>query len=58
MTEREKYFNSTDFKNALKKYEEACSRGDKVYLESEELTDIAEYYYKSGNDSQAVEVLD
>ena len=58
MTEREQYFNSTEFKNTLRKYEEAYSQGESVYFESEELTDIAEYYYKIGNDSRAVEVLD
>lgn len=58
MTEREQYFNSTEFKNTLKKYEEAYSCGENVYFESEELTDIAEYYYNIGNESRAIEVLD
>lgn len=58
MTEREKYFDSTEFKETLKRYEDAEKRHERVYFESDELTDIAEYYYTIGNNSRAVEVLD
>lgn len=58
MTDKENYFDSKDFKSLLKRYEDAEKRHESLYFESDELTDIAEYYYKLGNNRQAVEVLD
>ena len=58
MTDRDKHFNSAEFQDILKKYEDSQRLHKNVYLESDELTDIAEFYYKNGNNSRAVEVLD
>ncbi|KGI60252.1 tetratricopeptide repeat protein [Prevotella sp. DNF00663] len=52
------YFNSNEFKDLLHKYEESLQQGKYPYLESEELTDIAEYYHSKGCTEQAIEVID
>lgn len=41
---RDRIFDSKEFKSALQRYEEATRQGDSIFMECEDLTDIAEYY--------------
>ena len=52
------YFESKEFKENLSKYEEGCHSGEPVYLDSEALTDIAEYYHSVGRSDDAVVAVD
>lgn len=54
----EKDFDSIQFRNIIKKYEEAQLVNKDIYMEPEELTDIAEFYYEKGNISQAIKAID
>ena len=58
MTYNDKYFESPQFKGAIEKYEEAIRKNDSIYLDVDELTDIAEFYYKNGNIGQTLEAID
>lgn len=42
--EDDEYFRNPDFKKTLARYEEALVNEQPVYMEADELTDIAEYY--------------
>lgn len=39
-----KYFESQEFKDCLNTYESALSAGSPVYMDADDLTDVAEYY--------------
>lgn len=52
------YYESKAFKQALAKYEKAVSQGTTVYLDSDQLSDIAEYYYWLGDSSKALSTAD
>ena len=52
------YFDSKDFKNLLRRYEDAAKVGKPIYLDSDQLTDIAEYYHWKGKSSEAIAVAD
>ena len=54
----EDYFRSKDFKNILKQYEEAEKHGTYAMLDSDELVDVAEYYYNNGNAQRASEIIE
>lgn len=51
-------FQSKEFKENLKKYEAAKANGDPIYIEPDDLTDIAEYYHMHGRLADAMEVID
>lgn len=51
-------YQSKEFKAYLQKYEAACSSGSSVYLEPDELTNIAEYYHLHGRHEQALKAAD
>lgn len=55
---KDKYFDTKEFKANLKKWEDAVASGNSVYLESEDLTDIAEYYHTIGRLDFARDVID
>lgn len=50
------YFDSKEFKEDLRRYEEMIHGGETTYLDSEQLTDIAEYYHSRGKIDDAVSV--
>jgi len=55
-------YNEDDFdakvlEDNIRKYEEAERNGTTVYMEPDELTDIAEYYYNQGNIQKAVKTI-
>lgn len=54
----EDYFESNEFKNTLKRFEDADKNGEEIILDSEEFVDIAEYYYNLGKVETAVEIID
>ncbi len=39
-----KYFEEPGFKKILERYEQARAAGQNVYMDAEDLTDVAEYY--------------
>lgn len=53
----EDYFESSEFKATLKKFEEAERSGQEIILDSEEFVDIAEYYYNHGKVNAAIEII-
>lgn len=52
------YFNGKEFKSILAEYEESEKTGQPVFLDADELTDIAEYYHSRGQLDRAVGVID
>ena len=52
------YFDNKEFKQLLASYEKAQQRGESIFLDSEQLTDIAEYYHWMGRSDDAVAVAD
>jgi len=58
MAYSKKDFTSKGFKESINKYEDARRDNVCIYIETEDLTDIAEYYYENGNISQAIEAID
>lgn len=55
--EDEEYFQQPDFKQALARYEDAVRQGTPVYMEADELTDIAEYYMTRERERDADKVI-
>lgn len=55
--EDEEYFRNPEFKELLARYEQAVSRGEPVYMEADELTDIAEYYMTREREQDADRVI-
>lgn len=47
------YFEDPEFKESLSKYEKAVSEGRTVYMDADELTDIAEYYMINNDEKRA-----
>ena len=58
MEKKENYFNSPEFQETLHRYESSLQEDHPEYFGSDELSDIAEYYYDSGKRKEAVDVLD
>ena len=52
------YYDSKEFKEALEKYEAALSSGSTVYLDCDQLSDIAEYYQWMGHTAKALSAAD
>ena len=53
MDNNKKYFESPEFGRLLQRYERSLQMGKDEYFESDELSDIAEYYYdKKTNQGQ------
>ena len=52
------YFEGEEFKKNLARYEEMMGKGSSVYLDSDELTDIAEYYLVNGDSAEANRCID
>lgn len=58
MDNKDNYYNTKDFRDLLQRYEKSIALGKQEYFESDELSDIAEYYYNNGKRKEAVSVLD
>lgn len=57
MAETNNFFNDKEFKDNLKRYEDAHTRGLSIYLDTDEYADIAEYYRGKGRIDEAHAVL-
>ena len=55
---QKKYFNTQEFKDMLARYEDSLLSGESVYMDSDDLTDIAEYYHTNGRDHEAKQTAD
>ena len=55
--EDEEYFKHPEFRKALARYEDAQRQGTPVYMEADELTDIAEYYMTRDRERDADRVI-
>ncbi len=55
---KNKYFERKEFKDILNKWEDARANGDGIYLESDDLIDIAEYYHQEGRLDLSKEAVD
>lgn len=54
----DKYFDSKEFKDILASYEKAVAAKESIFLDADDLTDIADYYNYIGDRQKAVEVID
>ncbi len=52
------YYKSDKFRRILQQYEESNQYGTGSFLDSEELTDVAEYYHLKGRDAESYEVAE
>ena len=52
------YYNSKRFKRILNQYEESEKTGTPVFLDSDEFTDIAEYYQTKGDLQRAASIIE
>jgi len=52
------YLDEKERRDNIRKYEEALSRGESIYMDSDDLTDIAEHYYTHGEQQKAIETID
>lgn len=52
------YFDSKEFKEKLYNYEQARQRGESVFIDADDIYDVANYYYEHGNIDRATEALD
>ena len=53
----EVYFNDPEFLEYLQTYEQARKDGEPIYMDAEELTDIAEFYMTQNRESEANEAI-
>ncbi len=52
------YFDSEEFRNTLDDYEESVKSGRPLFMDADDLADIADYYHFMGKDTQADETID
>ncbi|MBR6035817.1 MAG: hypothetical protein IKP41_02515 [Bacteroidaceae bacterium] len=52
------YFQSKDFKELLKSYEEQRERGESIYLDADDFADIADYYLSVDKPELSMETID
>lgn len=58
MTDDTAYFESKGFKAILQKYEEAVKSGQSIYMDADDLADIADYYQYHGRQDDASRAID
>ena len=57
MKEDTEYFESKDFKKILKQYEESVKSGERIYMDADDLADIADYYHYHNRKDEAEEAI-
>ena len=57
MTEDTEYFESEDFKEILRQYEESVKSGVHIYMDADDLADIADYYHYNNRIDEAEEAI-
>ena len=55
---KEEYFDDEDFKELLSHYEEAISSGEPVFMDADDLADIADYYQLKGRYDDAEQAVE
>lgn len=55
--EDEAYFNDPEFLECLQKYEQACNNAEPIYMDAEDLTDIAEFYMTQNREEEANQAI-
>lgn len=53
MTDNTEYFESEDFKEILRQYEESVKSGTRIYMDADDLADIADYYHCNKREDEA-----
>ena len=53
MTDNTEYFESEDFKEILRQYEESVKSGERIYMDADDLADIADYYQYNNRKDEA-----
>ncbi|MBP5776342.1 MAG: tetratricopeptide repeat protein [Prevotella sp.] len=53
MTDNQAYFDSKEFQQILRQYEEAIQQGNSIYMDADDLADIADYYQYNGRLDEA-----
>lgn len=51
------YFESKDFQEILNKYEESVKSGQSIFIDADDLTDIADYYHMEGRLDEAGDAI-
>ena len=54
----EEYFKSEEFQELLERYEDAIATGSGIFMDADDLTDIADYYSYSGDAEKAMAAID
>ena len=57
MTEDTQYFESEEFKEILRQYEESVKSGEHIYMDADDLADIADYYHYNNRIDEAEEAI-
>lgn len=57
MPENLEYFENEDFKKILRQYEESVKSGEHIYMDADDLTDIADYYRSKNRLSEAEDAM-
>ncbi len=57
MKDNQEYFESNDFQEILKQYEESAKSGHTIYMDADDLADIADYYQLQGRTDEAEAVI-
>ena len=52
------YFDSEEFHELLSQYEESVSSGQPIFMDADELTDIADYYHFTGDYEKADDAIE
>lgn len=58
MSDDREYFESEDFKEILKEYEESVESGQSFYMDADDLADIADYYHYQGHLEEAGKAIE
>lgn len=58
MTEDQTYFESKGFRKILEQYEESVQEGHSIYMDADDLADIADYYQYNGRPEDANRAID
>lgn len=53
MTDNQAYFDSKEFQQNLRQYEESVLQGSSIYMDADDLADIADYYQYNGKLEEA-----
>ena len=54
----DEYFEDEEFRELLNEYEQAARSGQSIFMDADDLADIADYYQQEGQFDKAQQVLD